>query len=137
MGAASRLPIRANRIPEAKNNRRGSGDSFRVCIRIRSGASVVGMALGLQPADDYFQKLARAARQSINFGRICGTSDEWGEDILAAKRDLEAGESDGMEQLVMVDFTKTGPAIFVFGKIAMILDAEAANLAGALLDVWD
>src|SRR5262249_37159797 len=99
--------------------------------------SLPRIGLGVQTLDDDLQEFAGAAGQSVDAFRLGRTRHEWGEDVLAAERDRQAGEGERVQQLVMVDFAEAGAAVFVLEKRAVVLDAEAADLVDALLDVGD
>src|SRR5437764_1372455 len=80
-------------------------------------------------------RASRPPRQRVDaIGRL-GPRQERGADVLATERDRETGEGDRPEQLVVIDLAEAGAAILVLRLHAVVLDAEAPHLAGALLQV--
>src|SRR5438105_448092 len=93
--------------------------------------------LRLQALDHQLQKLPRSASKRIHTFRILRTRQGGGENVLAAQGDRQAGERHGRQQAVMVDLAQPWTAVLVLGEEAVVLDAEAPDLLGTLLDVGD
>src|SRR5262249_22307650 len=82
------------------------------------------------------QKLLRTPGQGVHAFGLFRTGDAGGEDVFAAEGNGAAGEGDGVEEAVVVDCAPFGGSILVGRReIAVVLDAETANLAGTFAQV--
>ena len=89
------------------------------------------------PCDHHLQELAGAAGQRVHAFRLVRPRHAPGRNVLAAQRHRQAGEGDRVQQPVVVDLAEAGAAVLVLREVAVVLDAEAADLVGAGLDVGE
>src|SRR5262249_48103470 len=81
------------------------------------------------------QELSRPASQGVNAFGSGGTWHRRSGDVLAAQGQRSAGERDRRQQPIVIDLTEAGSAVLVLGKMAMVLDAKAADFTGALREI--